>query len=44
MDVAIAARFSETTLILTWEEEAGCIEGVEVFKFLGRMLDRSDSN
>ena len=35
---------SEATFILTGEEYAECIDGVEVFKYLGRMLDRSDEN
>ena len=29
---------------LSGEEEAERIKGVEVFKYLGRMLDRSDEN
>ena len=39
-DVAIAARCSEATFILTWEEEAKRIEGVEVFKYLGQRKER----
>ena len=29
---------------LTGEEDAYCIEGVETFKYLGRIFDRSDDN
>ena len=36
---ALEAKFS-----LIGEEDAERIEGVEVFKYLGRMLDRSDEN
>ena len=42
--MVIMVRYSEATLILTGEEEAERIEGVEVFKYLGRILDRSDEN
>ena len=42
--MAIAARCLEVTFSLTGEEEAERIEGVEVFKYLGRLLDRSDEN
>ena len=43
-DVAIASRCKESTFILTGEDEAECIEGVETFKYLGRILDRSDND
>ena len=43
-DLDIADRCSEATISLTGEEEAERIEGVEVFKYLGQMLDRSDNN
>ena len=43
-DVAIAARCTEAKFSLTGEEEAECIEGVEVFKCIGRLLDRSDDD
>ena len=43
-DVAIAARCSEATFSLTGEEEAECIYGVEVLKYLGRLLYLSDDN
>ena len=33
------ARFS-----LAGEDDVECIEGVETFKYLGRILDRSDDN
>ena len=42
--VAIAARYSEATFSLTGEKEAEQIEGVEVFKYLRRLLDRSDDD
>ena len=42
--MAIAARCLEATFSLTGEEEAERIKGVEVFKCLGRILDRSDKN
>ena len=28
----------------TWEDEAECIEGVGIFKYLGRPLDRLDDD
>ena len=40
----ITDRCSEATFILTGEEEAEFIEGVKVFKYLGRLLDWSDDN
>ena len=40
----IAYRCSEATFSLTGEEEAEHIEGVEVFKYLGRLLDQSDDD
>ena len=43
-DVAITARFLEATFSLTGEEEEECINGVEVLKCLGQILDRSDDN
>ena len=42
MDVEIAARCSEATFSLTGEEESERIEGVERFKYLGRLMERSD--
>ena len=42
MDVAIADRCLETTFILTGEEEMEPIKGVGGFKYLGRLMDRSD--
>ena len=38
------ARCSEETFSLTGEEEAECIKGAEVFKYLGRQMDRSDND
>ena len=42
--VAIAARCLEATFSLTGEEEAERIKGVEVFKYLGRLLEQSDND
>ena len=42
--MAIATRCSGATFRLTGEEEAERIEGLEVFKYLKIMLDRSDDN
>ena len=42
--MAIAARCTEAKFSLTGEEEAECIEGVEVLKCIGRLLDRSDDD
>ena len=44
MDVAIASQCTEASFSLTGEDEAECIEGVENFKHLGRMLDRTDDD
>ena len=38
------ARCLDAMSILTWEEDAKRIEGVEVFKYLRRILNRSDDN
>ena len=43
-DVAIVDRCLEATFRLTGEEESEFIEGVEVFKYLGCLMDRSDDN
>ena len=43
-DESIADKCLKETFIPTGEEEAECIEGVEVFKYLGRLLDQSDNN
>ena len=43
-DVAIASQCREAMFSLTGEEDAECIEGVETFKYLGRILDRSDND
>ena len=43
-EAAIARRCTEASFILTVEEEAEYIEGVDTFKYLGRMLDWSDNN
>ena len=42
--MAIADRCSEETFILTWEEETECNDGVEVFKYLRRLLERLDND
>ena len=38
------ARCLEATLSLTGEDEAERIEGAEVFKYLGQLLDRSEAD
>ena len=43
-DTAIAVMFMEAKFSLTGEEETEHIEGVEVFKHLEQMLDRSDND
>ena len=43
-DVAIASRYEGEAFSLTGEDNAECIEGVETFKYLGRILGRSDNN
>ena len=43
-DVAIASWCAEAFFSLTEEDEEKYIEGVENFKYLGRMLDQSDDN
>ena len=43
-DTAIAVMFMEATFSLTGEEETEHIEGVEVFKHLEQMLDRSEDD
>ena len=40
-DVAIASRCEGAAFSLTGEDDSECIEGVETFKYLGRILDRS---
>ena len=40
----ISARCLEATFSLTGEEEAELIEGVERFKYLGIMMERSDDD
>ena len=42
--MAIAAKYLESTFILTGKDEAECIKGVGRFKYLGRLLDRSDDD
>ena len=42
--MAIADICLEATFILRGEEEAECIKGVKLFKYLRRLLDRSDDN
>ena len=43
-DVAITNQYAEASFSLTGEDEAECIEGVGIFKYLGRLMDRSDDN
>ena len=38
----IVDKFSEDTFSITGEYKAECIDVVEVFKYLGRLLERSD--
>ena len=42
--MAIASMCSESTFSVKWEDEAELIEGVDVFKYLGRMLEWSDDD
>ena len=42
--MAIVAKCSEATFSLTGEDEAECIKGVGRFKYLRRLMDRSDEN
>ena len=42
--MAITVRCLEAISSLTGEEEPEHIEGVEVFKYIGRMLDRSEDD
>ena len=43
-DSAIASRCADVEFSLTGEYDAECIEGMENFKYLGRILYRSDDN
>ena len=43
-DVAISGQFAEASFRLTGGEEAEFFEGLETFKYLGRMLDRLYDN
>ena len=40
-DVTITSQCVEAIFSLTGEDEAECIEGVENFKCMGRIIDRS---
>ena len=42
--MTITSKSSDATFSLTGEDEAECIEGVGRFKYLGRLLDRSDND
>ena len=42
--MAIADKYLEVTSSLTGEYKAECIEGVEVFKYFGCIMDRSHEN
>ena len=44
MDVAIAIQCMDASFSLMGENELECIEGMETFKYWGRMLDWSDEN
>ena len=41
-DVTIASQYEGVTFSLTGKDDAECIEEVETFKYLGRILERSD--
>ena len=43
-DVAIVVRYQGATCRLTGDEEVEHIKGVEVFNYLGHMLDRYDDD
>ena len=43
-DVIIGSRCKGGAFSLTGEDDAECIEGVDIFKFLGRILDRSEDD
>ena len=43
-DVVIVSRCADASFSLTGEDEVECIEGVDTFKYQGRMLDRSDDD
>ena len=43
-DISIAIRCEGATFILIGEDDADCIEGVETFYYLRRILDRSDDD
>ena len=40
----MASRCAEASFSLTGDDEAECIEGVETFKYIGRMLDWSEED
>ena len=43
-DVAIASQYMEAAFSLIGEDNPERIEGVETFKYLGKILDRSDDD
>ena len=43
-DVAIVAKYLEAMFSLTGEKELEGIEGVDMFKYLQRLLERSDGD
>ena len=43
-DVAITSRYEEAEFSLTVEDDAECIDGVNNFYYLGRILDPSDDD
>ena len=43
-DVAITSRCAEETFSLAGDDETGCIEDVNNFKYLGRILEWSDDD
>ena len=43
-DSAISSQCADSTFSLTGEDKVECIEGVDTFQYLGRVLERSDEN
>ena len=43
-DNTIASRYKEVDFSLMGEDDAECIEEVDTFKYLVRMLERSDND
>ena len=43
-DVKISSQCTEESFSLMGEDKSECIKGVETFKYLGQVLDRSDND